>query len=68
MLGVVRIVLGVVSYGIRGELVAFNAPLPGSWLRLSSGEAEFSLEAEAVSSCRMSCLESLKIATGVGEQ
>ena len=28
MLGVARTVVGVVSCGIRGELVAFNAPLP----------------------------------------
>jgi hypothetical protein len=28
MLGVVRIVVGVVSCGICGEFVAFNAPLP----------------------------------------
>lgn len=29
MLGVVRTIVKVVSCGIRGELVAFNAPLPG---------------------------------------
>jgi hypothetical protein len=42
MKGVVRTFARVASYEIRGEL------LQGSWPRPSSGEAEFSLEAEVV--------------------
>jgi hypothetical protein len=35
-------------------------PYQGSWLRPSSGEAEFPPEAEAMASHYMSCLELLK--------
>jgi hypothetical protein len=40
----------------------------GSWLKPSSGEAEFSLEAKVVTIRRMSCSELFETITGVGEQ
>jgi hypothetical protein len=42
-------------------------PCEGSWPRLSSGEAEFSPEVEALTILRMSHSELLKIVTKVGE-
>jgi hypothetical protein len=40
MLGVARTVVGVVSCGIRGELVAFNAPLLGQLAETELGRDE----------------------------
>jgi hypothetical protein len=65
MQGVVRIVVGMVSYGIHGELVAFNALLPGLLAKIELGQGEVSFRGQVRLQARWSSLPRLRLCLDV---